>query len=175
VNPYAKQQKEYLRTQIQTASKEQLVLMLMDGVIRFSEQGRKAIEEHNIEQKQFNLVRSQDIIVELVNGLDHEQGGDIATNLARLYSYSLRRLVDANMKNDTTGIDEVQNIFRNLREAWEVAMEKVAKEGAAANGPVIESKPNYQQPAPKSLDINNDKPKAPPPPPGERPRLSIQG
>ena len=128
MNPYAKQQKEYLKTQIKTASKEQLVLMLMDGVVRFSEQGRKAIETKDIEQKQFALVRAQDIVLELVNGLDHEKGGDIATNLARLYSYSMKRLVESNLQNDTTGIDEVQHIFRELREAWAVAMEKAAKE-----------------------------------------------
>lgn len=133
MNPYQKQQKEYLKTKIQTASKEQLVLMLMDGVVRFSEHGRKAIEEKDYEKKQKNLVRAQDIIIELVNGLDHDKGGEIATNLARLYTYAIRRLVDANMKDDTSGIDETQHIFRNLREAWAVAMEKANKE-KAANG-----------------------------------------
>ena len=52
--------------------------MLMDGAIRFSEHGRKAIEEKDFESKQKNLVRAQDIVIELVNGLDHEKGGDIA-------------------------------------------------------------------------------------------------
>lgn len=147
--------------------------MLMDGVIRFSEQGRKAIEENNIEQKQFNLVRSQDIIVELVNGLDHEQGGDIATNLSRLYSYALRRLVDANMKNDTTGIDEVQNIFRNLREAWSVAMEKVAKEKAEGQPSPVEKKVSATQPTQNIAPT--PAPEAQKKPPEDRPRLSIQG
>ena len=192
LNPYAKQQKEYLRTQIQTASKEQLVLMLMDGVIRFSEQGRAAIESGDIEKKQFALVRSQDIVIELVNGLDHEQGGEIATNLARLYSYSIRRLVDANLKNDTTGIDEVQNIFRNLREAWAVAMDKAGKEKADGQPPVIEksAKPvpvalspvaaasvaatPPASPAGKGAALARPIPAAAKPP-ADRPRLSIQG
>lgn len=137
-NPYAKQQKEYLKTQVQTASKEQLVLMLMDGILRFSEQGRQAIHDKNIEKKQFALVRTQDIIIELVNGLDHEKGGDIATNLSRLYAYALKRLVEANLKNDTTGIDEVQNIFKSLREAWAIAMETVAKERAEGQPSALE-------------------------------------
>ncbi len=150
MNPYQKQQKEYLKTKIQTASKEQLVLMLMDGVIRFSEHGRKAIQEKDYEAKQKNLVRAQDIIIELVNGLDHEKGGDIATNLARLYTYAIKRLVDANMKDDTEGIDETQHIFRNLREAWAVAMEKVGKGKAAANPePVIESVQKNENAIPK--------------------------
>lgn len=188
LNPYAKQQKEYLRTQIQTASKEQLVLMLMDGVIRFSEQGRAAIESGDIEKKQFALVRSQDIVIELVNGLDHEQGGEIATNLARLYSYSIRRLVDANLKNDTTGIDEVQNIFRNLREAWAVAMDKVGKEKADGQPPVIEksAKSAAVAAAPVAAAAAPSAPVSKTPalsrplpavakPPADRPRLSIQG
>ncbi len=155
MNPYQKQQKEYLKTKIQTASKEQLVLMLMDGVIRFSEHGRKAIAEKNYEAKQKNLVRSQDIVIELVNGLDHEKGGEIATNLARLYTYSIRRLVDANIKDDTAAIDEVQHIFRNLREAWAIAMDKVNKE-KAANGetPVIESVKPEEAALPKIPKLN---------------------
>jgi flagellar protein FliS len=135
---YQLRQNAYRQTQIHTASKEQLVLMLYDGVIRFSEQGRQAIENKDYEKKQFALVRSQDIIFELVNGLDHERGGEIASNLARLYAYAIKRLVDANMKNDTTGIDETQDIFRNLREAWAGAMAKVAKERADENPTPIE-------------------------------------
>lgn len=142
VNPYAKQQKEYLKVKVQTASKEQLVLMLMDGVLRFSEQGRTAIQNKEIEKKQFSLVRSQDIIIELLSGLNHELGGDIAKNLARLYTYSIKRLVEANIKNDTTCIDDVQNIFRNLREAWAVAMDKVHREEAG-----VESAPQAARPA----------------------------
>lgn len=138
MNPYLKRQNAYKQTAINTASKEQLVLMLYDGIIRFSEQGRSAIENKEIEKKQQSLTRAQNIIFELTNSLDFEHGGEIATNLSRLYSYAIRRLVDANMKNDTTGIDETQNIFRNLREAWAGAMAKVAKERAAGTAPVVE-------------------------------------
>ncbi len=130
MNPFAKQQKEYLKVKIQTASKEQLVLMLMDGVLRFSEQGRVAIENKDIEKKQFSLVRSQDIIIELLSGLNHELGGEISKNLSRLYTYAIKRLVEANIKNDTTCIDDIQNIFRNLREAWAIAMDNVNRERA---------------------------------------------
>ena len=163
MNPYQKQQKEYLKTKIQTASKEQLVLMLMDGVVRFSEHGRKAIAEKDFEAKQKNLVRSQDIIIELVNGLDHEKGGEIATNLARLYTYAIKRLVDANMKDDTSGIDEVQHIFRNLREAWAVAMDKVNKDKASSSeSPVLESVKSGEGSIPKMPKLNIPKiPKMP--------------
>jgi flagellar protein FliS len=138
---YQQRQNAYRQTQIHTASKEQLVLMLYDGVLRFSEQGREAIAEKNYEKKQFALVRSQDIIFELVNGLDHEKGGEIAANLARLYAYAIKRLVDANLKNDAAGIDEAQDIFRNLREAWSGAMAKVAKERADEAPSPIEHTP----------------------------------
>jgi flagellar protein FliS len=137
-NSYMQRQNAYRQTQIHTASKEQLVLMLYDGVIRFSEQGREAITVKDLEKKQFALVRAQDIIFELVNGLDHERGGEIAANLSRLYAYAIKRLVEANLKNDPTGIDEAQDIFRNLREAWAGAMTKVAKEKAAGQTSPVE-------------------------------------
>ncbi|GHS92937.1 hypothetical protein FACS1894107_09940 [Planctomycetales bacterium] len=156
MNPSLQRRDAYRQTQIHTASKEQLVLMLYDGVIRFSEQGRQAILDKNIEKKQFALVRSQDIIFELVNGLDHEKGGEIAANLARLYAYAIKRLVDANLKNDTAGIDETQDIFRNLREAWAVAMTQVNREKAEGKAPVIEhTAPTAAVPPTTAFDVKS--------------------
>lgn len=179
MNPYQKQQQEYLKTKVQTASKEQLVLMLMDGVVRFSEQGRKAIADGDIEKKQFALIRSQDIIVELVNGLDHEQGGEISTNLARLYTYAIKRLVDANLKEETEGIDEVQHIFRNLREAWSIAMDKAASENKEQKGTFDTATADLSGAQPKvdlsSMPKTLKKVDPDKKPPEDRPRLSIQG
>lgn len=170
MNPYQRRQNAYKQTAISTASKEQLVLMLYDGIIRFSEQGRQAIENKDIEKKQFALVRTQDIIFELINGLDFDNGGEIATNLSRLYSYAIRRLVDANLKNDTTGIDETQNIFRNLREAWAGAMAKVSKERAEGRESVVE---HTAAPAPAPASAVHAVPSAAAPA-GQRVPLSIQ-
>jgi flagellar protein FliS len=119
--------KTYLRTKIQTASKEELVLMLYDGVIRFTTQGKRAMEEGAVEDAHTAYLRAQDIVLELFHALDRESGGEIAENLARLYSYTYRALIRANINRDAEEAGSVVRIFRELREGWVGAMDKVRK------------------------------------------------
>ncbi len=129
--PDPRHSKTYLRTKIQTASKEELVLMLYDGVIRFTKQGMTAMEEGRVEDAHTAYLRAQDIVLELFHALDRETGGEIAENLARLYSYSYRALIRANIKRDQEEGEGVMRIFRELRAGWVGAMEKVRKGEAA--------------------------------------------
>ena len=136
-----KQCQQYLRTQIQTASKEQLVLMLFDGVVRFCEQGRAALEKRDFEASHQALTRTQNIVLELLYGLDRARGGEIADNLVRLYTYALQRLIQANMTHESASLAEVQKIFRDLREAWAGALDKVKREAQGQAQPASPSAP----------------------------------
>ncbi len=192
----ANQRRQYLQTKIKTARQEELVLMMLDGVIRFSEQGMQALEKNEIEAAHHALTRSQEIILELFHSLDRERGGEIAENLARLYGYSLQILVEANMRKTTERIPEVQNIFRELREGWAGAMEQVKPDTKAAPGETPASEPQAVEtplvskpsssttygPQAASKPATPAKPKLikPIPKPGapaeaDRPRLSVQG
>ncbi|MCC8166331.1 MAG: flagellar export chaperone FliS, partial [Planctomycetes bacterium] len=139
--PNARQQ--YLRTQIETASKEQLVVMLFDGILRFTEIARKAIEAKQIEDSHHALMRAQAIVMELICTVDKEKGGEIASNLMALHAYAFNCLITANMRKDVTKLDEVQNIYRKLREGWVGAMENLGIAAASSN-------PTGGQPAPKA-------------------------
>lgn len=129
-NPAARNQ--YLKTQVETASKEQLVVMLFDGIVRFTEQARKAIEEKQIEASHNALMRAQAIVMELIVTVDKDKGGDVAQNLMALHAYSFNCLVQCNLHKDVSKIDEVQNIYRNLREGWVGAMENLGIAPTAA-------------------------------------------
>lgn len=122
-NPAARNQ--YLKTQVETASKEQLVVMLFDGIIRFTEQARKAIDNKEIEVSHNALMRAQAIVMELIVTVDKEKGGEVAKNLMALHAYSFNCLVQCNLRKDVTKIDEVQGIYRKLREGWVGAMESL--------------------------------------------------
>lgn len=121
-NPYAKQAEQYKKQQIETASPEEVLIMLYDGAIRFLNVAKKAVEERNIEKSHKNLIKAQDIILEFMNSLDMEMGGEIATNLYRLYEYLHYRLVQANIKKDVAMIDEVLDHLRSLKTTWEEAI-----------------------------------------------------
>jgi len=117
----------YRQSQVETASPAQLVVMLYDGAIRFLTIAREKMAAGEIEVRHVNIVKAQNIIVELLSSLNMREGGDLAGNLQRVYTYMLQQLVDANMRDRQQPLDEVIAMFRELRESWvEVALQQLA-------------------------------------------------
>ena len=144
-------QQQYLKTQIVTASKEQLVLLLYDGVLRFTEQGKQALLRAEIDIAHTAFMRAQAIIMELVYTLNREEGGEIAENLARLYAYAFNALIVANLKHEPAKVDEVQNIFRGIREGWVGAMRNMGVD-VPGDQPPADAQPAAGEPAPATLE-----------------------
>jgi flagellar protein FliS len=119
-HPFAK---AYQAQSILTASPGQLVLLMYDGALRFMAQARAAFalpedDFTRIQKINTSLVRAQAILAELRANLDFASGGEIATNLDRLYDYHLRRLHEANMRKDESAVAEVEGLVRTLRDGW---------------------------------------------------------
>ena len=108
----------YRQTQVQSATPLELVVMLNDGVLRFLDKAKSAIERRDIPARRDALSRALAIISELQATLDMEQGGEIANSLDRLYGYSNMRLLEAAMHNDATAVDDVRKVFSTLRDGW---------------------------------------------------------
>ena len=113
----------YQNNQIATASREQILLMLYDGAIRFCKQAKAAIEAKDAATKGTYISKTVAIITEFSNSLDHEIGGDIASNLDALYNFMLAELSKANINNDPGKIDTVCNMLCELRATWAEAIE----------------------------------------------------
>lgn len=108
-----------MQTHVTTTSPGHLVVMLYDGAITFLEQAKIEIENKRIAQKGILISQALDIIAELDGSLNAEKGGEIATNLHRLYAYCNSRLLMANLKMDIAPIDEVIKILSSFRSAFE--------------------------------------------------------
>lgn len=122
-------QNAYLQTQIKTASKEQLLMMLFDGAIRFSHQAKTAIENREIEQASNFCIKVQNIVNELMSSLDRELiSADLYSNLMSLYSFVHKRMVQANIERDPSRIDEAVEILNRLRLVWKDAIDSVLAE-----------------------------------------------
>ncbi|MFW6016072.1 MAG: flagellar export chaperone FliS, partial [bacterium] len=106
--------KEYKQVQVNTANREKLLIMLYQGCIKFLRLARKNIEEENIELAHNYNIRSQDIIRELMNTLDRDNGGEIADNLYSLYSFMNRQLIEANVKKVIEPIETVEELMLDL-------------------------------------------------------------
>ncbi|MGI6129984.1 MAG: flagellar export chaperone FliS [bacterium] len=125
---------QYQKMQVNTASPGQLILMLYDAAIRWAEEGAAAFRVRELERGHGLLVRAQEAISELATGLNMEAGGAIAENLAQLYDYAYRRLVEANVKKDPGAADETAELLSSLRDAWEQIIGRDAGRKKAAGG-----------------------------------------
>jgi flagellar protein FliS len=120
-NPYA----AYQNNAVTTANPQELTLMLYDGALKFMRLAKLAIEQGNTDLKNTNIQKTQAIFQEMRLTLNKDIA--ISANLDSLYEYMWRRLVDANVKNDTTILDEVLDFTTELRDTWKEAM-KLAKQ-----------------------------------------------
>lgn len=120
---------QYLEMKIQTATPEMLTAMLYEGAIRFLKQAVNSIDKKDWHDVNANIVRAQDIVAELNVTLDRSRGGDIAKNLATIYDYVNRRLIEANIKKDAGYINDCIGILSSLNSAWSEVVKK-AREGA---------------------------------------------
>ena len=133
MNQYVKQ---YQKSSIETASREQILIMLYDGAIQFLNKAKIAMENKEHEAIHNNLIGAQNIIQEFINSMDREVAPQLAENLISLYEYFLRRLVQANMKRQIEPIDEVLKYLKSLKATWEQAIilsQKEAQEQASRN------------------------------------------
>jgi flagellar secretion chaperone FliS len=118
----------YTRTNIQTSDPRAVIVLLYEGAIRYLQQALEALRRDERMRMSEFILKTQKIIQFLVSALNFEQGGELAGNLDRLYCYMRDTLNQANLRCDSTKIQEVIDLFRPLLEAWR----EIAKDPTAA-------------------------------------------
>lgn len=111
----------YKNNSVNYASKEQLLLMLLDGAVKFSKIAKLGIEERNILKAHENIVKTQNIFYELIATLDLEKGGEWAKGLMQIYEFIVNWLMEANIKKDVSIMDEVIPLIEEVRDTWNEA------------------------------------------------------
>ena len=109
----------YKEIGINTSQPLKLVIMLYDGAITFLKKSIEYSENKDIKNKNIYANKARDIILELNNSLNVEVGGEMASNLKRLYFFMNRHLFQANLKNDMQGMREVILMLSDLRDVWQ--------------------------------------------------------
>lgn len=120
----------YRRVEAESRSPMELVVMLYDGALRFLAAAREAHGRRDLIARGNALSRALAIIAELQSTLNLKEGGAIAEELDRLYSYITWRLMDVNVKQDGTALDEAHKLLSTLSDAWAQTANRVPQ-GAA--------------------------------------------
>lgn len=112
---------QYRQQAASTASPAQLVLMLYDGALAEIGRAEVALAADDAAEVHESLTRAQRIVLELTVTLDHERGGGLAAELARLYGFVTEQLVTANVAKDPTPLPAATRVLAELRDAWDAA------------------------------------------------------
>jgi flagellar protein FliS len=117
--------------QVQSASPEDLVLMLFEGAVRFGRQAQEALLAGDREAGAALAGRVRAIVEELDRSLN-PAAGSISRHLSAIYEYVLRRLRPDAI--DATTLGEVISDLEVLCEAWTALVaERRAEESKAAS------------------------------------------
>jgi len=108
----------YQENAVTTQSRGRLIVLLYDGAVKFLQQAIREIERADWVAKGQYIDRAIAVLDELNLCLDMEAGGEVATNLRRLYDFMRRHLIAANTHRDPQRIREVIKILEELNEAW---------------------------------------------------------
>jgi flagellar protein FliS len=118
----------YFRNQVLTATPEKLRLLLLDGCIRFMEDGREGLLAKDYEKMYNGFSQARDIVMELISGMRPEVDPELCTKLSALYTFVFKHLTEAGFEKSVPKIDECLKIMRYERDTWGLLCEKLWKE-----------------------------------------------
>ena len=111
-NPY----NIYKQNSVNMASSQQLLLMLLDGAVKYTKIARMAILNKDIARAHKELVRVQDIFLELMITMD--KNTKYMEDLYNIYYFIKNELAKANIKKDITIIDNTLPLIEEIRDMW---------------------------------------------------------
>lgn len=147
VNAY---QRVSVESNMHITDKHQIVSLLFDGLVESLVNARGALARQDVSAKCAAASKALRILQEgLMAGVDKEEGGDLAQNLAALYEYSANRLILANARNDDALFLEVQRLIEPLAQSWKAMNQPPSAAGTPAGA--------AQQPAGHPAQMDNFK------------------
>ena len=115
---YSRQATRYRETEVLTATPGQLVVLLYDHLLLSLRRARVAMEARDADAQSECLDKARNVLTELLVTLDRDRGGEVAVNLAALYSFLLGELVQVGIRGDVARLDRVSHMIGELRDAF---------------------------------------------------------
>lgn len=107
------------------ATPHRLVQMLMERALTKMGLAKGYMERGHIQEKGSCIGVAISIINVLQASLNHKANARMSANFDELYGYMMRRLLQANVQNDATILDEVSGLLQELKDAWDAITDQV--------------------------------------------------
>ncbi|MGI5911540.1 MAG: flagellar export chaperone FliS [Syntrophomonadaceae bacterium] len=112
----------YKKVNVQSSTPGKLLIMLFEGAIKNIDNAKKAIELKDINTAHNLIIKTQNIVIELIASLKVEY--EISNNLFYLYEYIYYQLVQANVSKDIGKLDEIREFLVVFCDTWNEAIKK---------------------------------------------------
>jgi len=108
-----------LESAVASASAHELISLLFRELNKNLLAAEYQFEQGNVQEMRNNITKASRILAGLQGSLDFDKGGDIATNLAGLYGFSIRQLFRSNASGELDNVKSVKSLIAPIAEAWE--------------------------------------------------------
>jgi len=144
LNQYNKYLKQYQASNVETASKEKLLIMLYDAAIQFLTKAEMAIDENNGSEIYNNIIGCERILREFMRTIDLDNGVAVGPMLYNFYNSLIKILIKANSERSKEKVTTVKDHLITLRDAFKEAIiitknEEAQKEKEADKNEAIAS------------------------------------
>jgi len=153
MSTYGNYQNAYKKASVNTLDQTKLIIMLYDGAIKNASFAVEHMKSGQIEKVHDCLIKTKNIVTELMATLNMDRGGDIANNLQSLYSYMFSQLIEANMNKKTEPVVVVIDLLKELRAAWTQINSKKKNDAKRQNTPGKGMMQNNQENAEKRISV----------------------
>ncbi|WP_449370421.1 flagellar export chaperone FliS [Thiomonas sp.] len=122
----------YRQVENQGIAGDRLYALGLDGILEYLRRAENALRNPNgkdLPLKGQSLGRAYQIVEHLLAALpDAAQPGEqpVGERLARIYTYLLERLAQANIFDDLQAIDDCRTVVTALRDSWHRGLEQAA-------------------------------------------------
>ena len=153
MSTYGNYQNAYKKASVNTLDQTKLIIMLYDGAIKNASFAVEHMKSGQIEKVHDCLIKTKNIVTELMATLNMDRGGDIAKNLQSLYSYMFSQLIEANMNKKTEPVVIVIDLLKELRAAWTQINSKKKNDPKTQNTQEKGMMQNNQENAEKRISV----------------------
>lgn len=105
-------------TSVQSADPHELVNLIFNGLLETLNAAKGAMERQDVPTKGKAISKAVRLLDEGLKAALSPEGGELTHNLTNLYNYCIRRLTEANIHNEVSGIEEVQSLIEPVAESW---------------------------------------------------------